>query len=183
MKARYMACLLLVGLSMFSLSLCISCKRAESSIPIGEREHPDMELHNADYTLGENVAGASSENPLYMHAALISIYSTGRDTVLSEVSFHQGQSMSGRCKSASVSADNDKATLSGDVFVEMDNDGTKVTIESQEIEWDGKENTLFCNGEVVVTYGDGTKIHAELFSADMDENRYEFGRILEGTLV
>ncbi len=164
------------------LALCISCGKSGSSIPIGETELPDMELRNADYTLAEALADASPDDPLFMHAALISIYSTGKDTVLTDVSFRQGTSMSGRCKSASVSSDNNKAILSGDVFVDIDNDGTKVSIESQEMQWNGDENTLLCKGEVIVTYGDGTRIHAEGFSASMDENRYEFGKILEGTL-
>ena len=122
MKFRNMACLLLVGLSLLPLALCISCGKSGSSIPIGETELPDMELRNADYTLAEALAETSPDDPLFMHAALISIYSTGKDTVLTDVSFRQGTSMSGRCKSASVSSDNNKAILSGDVFVDIDND-------------------------------------------------------------
>lgn len=141
-----------------------------------------MVLRNADYTLGENVAGASPEKPIVMHASLITIYGKGQDTVLTDVSFKQGDSLSGSCKTARVSSDNKSAVLSGDVLIRMDNDGTEVIIESQSIEWNGDDNTLLCTSLVSVTYGDGTKIKAEGFSASMDEDRYEFGRILEGTL-
>ena len=182
MKARDMACLLLVGLSVLCIALCASCSRESSDFSSSKLEIPDMELRNADYTLGENVAGASSDNPIVMHAALIAIYGKGHDTVLTDVSFTQGDRLSGRCKQASVSSDNNKAVLSGDVVVHMDNDGTQVTIESQSIEWNGDENTLLCTSLVSVSYGDGTKITAEGFSASMNEDRYEFSRILEGTL-
>ena len=182
MKARDMACLLLVGLSVLSISLCISCSRESSDLPESGIEIPEMELRDADYILGENVAGASSDKPMVMHATLIKIYGKGRDTVLNDVSFKQGDSLSGSCKEARVSSANKRAVLSGDVRVSMVNDDNKVTIESQRIEWDGDENTLMCSSVVSVSYGDGTKIMAEGFSASMDEDRYEFSRILEGTL-
>ena len=177
-----MACLLLVGLFVLTFALLSSCKKAEGSVPVGESELPDMELRNADYTVGDDFAGISPDDPMYLHAALITIYSTERDTVLTEVSFSQGGNMSGKCRNASVSSDNGKAILSGDVVVKIDNDGTLFTIESQEVEWDVEQNILLCTGEVTVTYGDGTKIHAEGFSADINENKYEFGKILEGKL-
>lgn len=182
MKARDMACLLLVGLSVLCIFLCISCSRESSNLPESRIEIPEMELHDADYTMGQNVAGASSDNPMVMHASLITIYGKGQDTILTDVSFRQGDNLSGSCKEAHVSSDNKKAVLSGDVQVRMVNDGTEVTIESQRVEWDGDENTLLCNSTVSVSYGDGTKIRAEGFSASLDEDRYEFSRILEGTL-
>jgi len=182
MKTRDMACLLLVTLSVLCIAFFASCSRESSDFEASQLEIPDMELHDADYILGENVAGASSDNPMVLHAALISIYGKGHDTVLTDVSFSQGKKLSGGCKTASVSSDNKRAVLSGDVHVSMDNDGTQVTVESQSIEWDGDKNTLLCTSLVSVTYGDGTKITAEGFSASMNEDRYEFSRILEGTL-
>ena len=182
MKARDMACLLLVSLAVLMAVLLVSCRRADSSIPTSENELPDMELHDADYTLGKDLAFSSPDDPVVMHAGMITIYSTGRDTVLTEVSFRQGDKMEGSCRSASVSSDNNSATLTGDVTIRLDNDGTLVTITSQEVVWNGEDNSLLCTGEVLVTYGDGTVIHAEGFSASMDDNRYEFGRILEGKL-
>ena len=177
-----MACLLLVILSALCIALLASCNRESSVIPESQLEIPDMELRDADYILGENVAGASSGNPMVLHASLISIYGKGRDTVMTDVSFSQGESLSGSCRTAQVSSDNKRAVLAGDVHVRLDNDGTQVTIESQNIEWNGDENTLLCTSLVSVSYGDGTKITAEGFSASMNDNRYEFSRILEGTL-
>jgi LPS export ABC transporter protein LptC len=182
MKARDMACLLLVGLSVLCMTLCISCSRVQGDVPFEEQEIPDMQLVNADYTLGGNSAGTGSSEPVVMHASLITIYGKGKDTVLENVSFRQKTKMSGSCARATVSSDYKKAVLSGDVFVDLNNDGTQVTIETQRVEWDGKENTLLCEGEVKVTYGDGTVIRAEGFSATMDEDRYEFSRILEGKI-
>ena len=48
MKARDMACLLLVVLSLLCMALLLSCSRTASSVPIGEQELPDMELRDAD---------------------------------------------------------------------------------------------------------------------------------------
>ena len=164
------------------MALCISCSRVRGDIPFGEQEIPDMQLTDADYTLGGNSAGTGSSEPVTMHASLITIYGKGKDTVLENVSFRQKTKMSGSCTRATVSSDYKKAVLSGNVFVWINNDGTDVKIETQSVEWNGKENTLLCEGEVKVTYGDGTVITAEGFSATMDEDRYEFGRILGGTI-
>ena len=132
-----------------------------------------MELRNADYTLGGNASKSGSDEPFMIHASLITIYGKGRDTILEGVTFSQGRRMDGSCLKASVSSDNKKATLSGDVLIRIDNDGTKVTIRTQGIEWNGDDNTFLCTQEVDVTYGDGTVIRAEGFSASMDDNRYD----------
>ncbi len=177
-----MACLLLVSLVALGTLVLTSCSRKSTTIPVGETELPDMEIHDADYTLGKDLEFSGPDDPVIMHAALITIYSTGRDTVLSEVSFRQGDAMEGRCDNALVAQDNNSATLKGNVRISLDNDGTRVDIESDEVIWSGTDNTLLCNGLVKVKYGDGTDILAELFSASLDEGRYEFGRVLEGKL-
>jgi len=178
MKARNMACLLLVVLSLTCLMLFSSCKRASSEIPVGEQELPDMELRNADYTLGD------PDRPLVMHASSITIYSGGRDTVMTDISFTQGTEFSGSCRSALVASDNKSARLSGDVIIRRtgESEDDNVTIQAQDVVWDGHEDTLSCTGEVRLEYGDGTVIKAEGLDAKLDEDYFEFGRILEGTL-
>ncbi len=182
MKAKDMACLLLVGLAMACALLLPSCRRTEASVPIGEQELPDMVLENADYTLGKDVAGVSGDNPMVLHADLITMYSTGRNTELQNVSFRQGDGLSGSCRSASVASDNKSATLSGDVVVHQAKDGEEITITSQDVVWNDDDNTLVCTGIVQVEYSDGTKILAEGLFASIDENSYEFNSILEGSL-
>jgi len=155
-----------------------SCSRSESDeIPIGEQELPDMEMSNAWYTLSQD-----SDSPLVLHASHITIYKSDRDTTLEEVSFTQGDELSGSCDHASVSSNNKHATLYGGVHIHKDDAENSVTIDCQDIIWDGDENTFLCEGEVLVSYGDGTRIRAMGFSAAFDENLYEFGSILEGTL-
>ena len=137
-----------------------------------------MVMKDAVYTLSQK-----DDSPMVMQAELISIYGTGRDTVLENVSFRRGDSLEGSCAKATVSSDNNHATLSGNVRVKMtDNDSTTV-IETDSVVWDGTDSSLMCSGEVTVSYGDGTRIRAVGFSAVADENLYEFGTILEGTFT
>lgn len=176
MKAGHMACLLLIGLFSLSLTALTSCKKIPSSIPIGEQELPDMVLTDAKYTLGQE-----KEQPLVMTASKMTIYKTDRDTVLENVSFSRGTSLSGSCALASIKSDNRHAVLSGNVTIHQADSDNDATISAEEIIWDEDENSILCEGEVLVIYGDGTKIRAERFSALFDENRYEFGRIIEGS--
>ncbi len=172
-----MACLLLVLL--LTAMVGVSCSKSGSDqIPLAEQELPDMEMTNAWYTLSQD-----SDSPLVMQASRIVIYKTDRDTILENVSFKQGSELSGSCTLASVSSDNKHAKLSGMVRIHKDDAENSVTIESEDIIWDGEQNSFTSYGEVLVTYGDGTKIRASSFSAEFDDNLYEFGSILEGTLV
>ncbi|MBR2281973.1 MAG: LPS export ABC transporter periplasmic protein LptC [Spirochaetales bacterium] len=172
-----MACLLLA--SLLVILLVTSCTREGSGqIPIGEQELPDMEMQDAWYTLSQD-----SDSPLVMHASQITIYRTDRDTMLENVRFTQGAELSGSCEHASVSSDNKHAKLTGKVQIHKEDAENSVTIVTEDIIWDGNANTFSCEGEVLVTYGDGAQIRASGFSAAFDENLYEFGSILEGTLV
>lgn len=176
MKAGHMACLLLIGLFFLSLTALTSCKKLPSSIPIGEQELPDMVLTDAKYTLGQD-----KEEPLVMKASRMTIYKTDRDTTLENVSFTRGNTLSGSCSLASIKSDNRHAVLSGNVTIHQADSDNDTTIRAEEIIWDEDENSILCEGEVLVIYGDGTRIRAERFSAQFDENRYEFGRIIEGS--
>lgn len=179
MKVRDLACLLLVFASLPSLLLLVSCgKSASPSIPIGERELPDMELHNASYVLGQ-----TSEKPISVKANLMTVYGAGRDTELEGVTFRQGKTLSGTCDRAEVSSDNNHARLSGNVSISKTDEENDVTIYCQDIVWNGEEKTLLCEGEVTVIYEDGTKIRATGFSADTDKNIYEFGKLLQGEIA
>lgn len=175
MKAKHMACLLLVAL--LCLSSLVSCKKVSESIPLGEQELPDMVLRDARYILGQD-----NEEALVMKAGVITIYKTDRDTTLEKVSFSRGTSLSGSCRRASIKPDNKHATLSGDVTIHQTDDENDMTIIAQEIVWDDEENSILCEGQVQVIYGDGTSIIAERFYAAFDENLYEFGRIIEGKM-
>ena len=176
MKTPHMACFLL---ALLLTIVMVSCSRSGSGeIPIGEQELPDMVMRDAVYTLSQ-----TDDSPMVMQASLISIYGTGRDTVLENVGFRRGDSLEGSCAKATVASDNKHATLTGDVRVRITDDDSRSTIETDSVVWDGTDNSLTCYGEVTVTYGDGTRIRAMGFSAVPDENLYEFGTILEGTFT
>ena len=177
MKSGHMACLLLAALTILFLFAMVSCSKISSGIPIGEQELPDMVLQDAKYILGQE-----NENPLIMQAKTITIYKTERDTTLEKVSFSRGDNLSGSCNLAVINSDNNHAVLSGDVTIHKSDSDNNITIETQEIVWDDEENTITCEGEVLVIYGDGTRIRAERFYAAFDEDLYEFGRIIEGTM-
>lgn len=170
-----MACLLLYVLLL--VFICVSCtKTAAESVPIGERELPDMEMRNATYTLARG-----SDEPLVMQAAAITIYKGNRDTVLEGVTFRQGSDLSGSADLATVNSDNTRAELSGNVtLVKTGDDG--ITVKAGNLVWNKDDNSVFCEGEVLVTYGDGTVIRAIGFSGLPDESLYEFSTILEGRL-
>ena len=177
MKAGHMACLLLAILSLFCLTAMVSCKKVSSSIPLAEQELPDMVLTDAKYILGQD-----DEDALVMKASLITIYKTERDTTLEKVSFSRGTSLSGSCLNAYIRSDNKHALLSGDVTIHKSDEDDDITITAEEIVWDDEENSILCEGIVEVVYGDGTRIVAERFYAAFDEDLYEFGRIIEGTM-
>lgn len=177
MKSGHMACLLLAALTILFLFAMVSCSKISSEIPIGEQELPDMVLQDAKYILGQE-----NEEPLIMQARTITIYKTERGTTLEKVSFSRGENLSGSCRKAVINSDNTHASLSGDVTIHKSDSDNDITIEAQEIVWDEEENTISCEGEVLVIYGDGTRIRADRFFAAFDEDLYEFGRIIEGTM-
>ena len=177
MKAGHMACLLLASLSLLCLTSLVSCKKVSETIPLGEQELPDMVLRDARYILGQE-----NEDAIVMEASLITIYKSERDTTLENVSFSRGSSLSGSCRKAYISSDNKHATLSGDVTIHQTDDDNDTTIIAEEIVWDDEKNSILCEGEVQVIYGDGTSIFAERFYAAFDEDVYEFGRIIEGRM-
>lgn len=171
MKTKDMACLLLYVL------LLVSCTRAVSdSIPIGERELPDMVMKNASYTMARG-----SDEPVVMQASLITVYKGNRDTELEKVTFRRGEDLSGYADFAKVDPEGSRAELSGNVRLEKTGEET-MTIQAQNLVWNNGDNSVLCEGEVFVTYGDGTSIRAVGFSGLPDENRYEFSTILEGNL-
>ena len=175
MKARHMACFLLALL----MALAVSCsKGGTGDIPIGEQELPDMVMRDATYMLSQK-----DNSPMVMKAATITIWGTGRDTVLEDVSFKRGTDLEGICDKAVVSSDNKHAVLSGGVRIAFETDDGSAVIETEDINWNESDGSFMCAGIVTVTYGDGTMIKAQGFSAVMDENLYEFGKILEGSFT
>lgn len=146
-------------------------------IPIGERELPDMVLSEAKYTMGR-----PGESALVLQARTMTVYKDSKGTVLEDVVFRQeGEGgLEGSCESATIDEKGEKATLSGNVRIKSANED--LTIEAQDVEWDNGAMTIKADGEVSIEYGDGTKVLAEGFSAVLDEDDFEFGRIIRGTI-
>ena len=66
--------------------------------------------------------------------------------------------------------------------MEIQRKSDDLLIKADSIEWDNETVTLDAKGEVVVEYGDGTQVVAQGFSAVLDEDDFEFGRIVRGTV-
>ncbi len=175
MKFKKLACLLLVHLLLITLFSCSSKENA--TIPLGEQELPDMVLEQAQYTLG-----MSGEDALIMNAKTMTVYKSEKGTILEDVHFRQDSEdgLEGSCDIATLDEAGEKATLSGNVTIYRQSDN--LTINASSIEWDNKEKSLKSTGEVAVSYEDGTQIVAEGFSALLDKNDFEFGKILEGVI-
>ena len=163
---------------MFCLASC--GKVNESSGSTEEEELPDMIMTDASYTFGE-----SGRRPVIMSASKITIYSSKADkTVLVDIKFQQEDEnkeieMEGRCNYAVVTENNSKAELHGDIhlFKKTDN----FSIICNDLIWDNDKQTIHTSGVVSVVYEDNTKMRARGFSAQLDENIYEFETILEGS--
>ncbi len=176
MKFKKLAYLLLA--SIFLTTLLISCSsKGNETVPLGEQELPDMILEDVQYTLGR-----TGEDALIMNAKSMTVYKSEKGTILEDVRFKQDNEsgLEGSCEIATLDEDREKATLSGNVTIYRQADN--LTINASSIEWDNKERSLKSNGEVSVFYEDGTQIIAEGFSAYLDENDFEFGKILEGII-
>jgi len=177
MAYKKLAYLLLIAL-LIALLLCItSCSVAESAnIPLGEQELPDMILDNAQYTLGRPNEGA-----LIMAAIKMTVYKD-KETQLEQVTFKQvGENgIEGSCDIALLDENGEKATLIGNVTLNRQSDD--LTINAQSIEWDNETMSLKTTGIVSVIYGNGTQVEAEGFSAILDEDNFEFGRIIKGVV-
>lgn len=155
--------------------LCLtSCKKSFSdSVPQGEAELPDMIMHDATYIFGEK-----DRRPLVLTAQTITIYSgkTGR-TLIENATFEQ-EDLDGSCESGFINADNTVAKLSGSVRLHKTSDN--FTIECDNLEWNDELQTISSDSEVYVVYEDGTELKAIGFYAQLDDNIYEFGQIIEG---
>jgi len=171
-------------LILFSFFTLIGCKRTISGqIPEGEQELPDMIMHEATYIFGEK-----NIRPLVMKAETITIFSgdDGR-TILKNASFIQEEKddegklyteMYGSCEDALINSDNTIAKMSGNVKLVKKTDN--FSIECHDLEWNDKKQTIKTDSEVKVVYEDGTELKAIGFSAQLDDNIYEFGKIIEG---
>lgn len=156
----------------------VSCTKSETQgIPLGEQELPDMVLYDAQYTLGR-----PGEEALVMTARTMTVYKGAKGTILEGVGFKQSgeDGMEGSCEAATIDESGEKATLTGNVTIQRKSDD--LVIKADSIEWDNETMTLDAKGEVIVEYGDGTQVVAQGFSAVLDEDDFEFGRIVRGTV-
>lgn len=140
-------------------------------------------MTDATYTFGEK-----GRRPVVMEATCITIYSKNSDkTILENINFHQEEEhdgvvsteMSGSCDSAIVTGNNTNAALSGNIVLYKKSDN--FTIKCDNLLWDNKSQIIKTDGLVDVTYEDGTKLKAKGFTAQLDDNIYEFEQILEGS--
>ena len=167
-----------ISLMLFLLFAFVSCsKTTTENVPLGEQELPDMILEKAQYTLGR-----PNETALLMEATKIEIYKSSKGTTMEEVKFHQASQdgFEGSCGYAQIDEGSNHAVLSDTVEIRRQTDNLQIY--AQSIEWDNEEMTLQTTGNVLVVYEDGTEIEAQGFFANLDENNFEFGSIIRGTI-
>lgn len=165
-----------VILGLLILVCFVSCKKPTiTRTGAYDIELPDMVMHQATYLFGE-----MDKKPLVMNAETITVYS-GRNgrTLLEKTSFIQeDEGLEGSCDNASVNSSNTIATLEGNVKLKKKTDDFE--IECDILIWNDEEQTITSDSEVMVKYGDGTELQAIGFLAKLDDNIYEFGKIIEG---
>ncbi len=132
-----------------------------------------MVMHGATYTIGR-----PSEQPFEITAGSMVVDKV--TTRLSEVSFRKGEDISGTCSQATVQDNAALTILSGNVQVQRLSDDVCIT--ADELVWDQDGSILHSDGQVTVQYGDGTILVALGFTAQLEEQTYESGKILEGRL-
>lgn len=132
---------------------------------------PDLILREATYTFGQ-----PDRNPLTLNAEEISIWQDTR-TAMKKVVFNQNDELTGTCDEA-TSSDNKRVNLKGNVKLSKVTDNVKIECDS--LNWDDDTQTISSDGLVSLVYKDGTEITAEGFSALLEENKYEFKKIVEG---
>ena len=169
-----------VFLFVFLLFSC-SSEETQLSTPKLTEEVPDMILYNALYTLGK-----PDRSPLTMRSELITIYEDEALTTLQEPSFTQKNfntgeiEIEGSCGYAE-SRNDQNVTLSKGVKLTKKSDN--VTIECNELIWDDQNRSLYTDSTVHLTYEDGSEITVNGFTAYLDDNIYEFKKIIEGRFV
>lgn len=170
MKAKRMAYLLLV-----TLLLLVSCTRnAQQSIPIGEQQLPDMVMEDAVYVMGQG-----GQKPLAISATTITIYRSEKGTIIEKAIFDR-EDFNGQCEHLVISQDAQWATLEGNVTITKKADA--ITIRTQNITWDQESESFSCDGEVEISYGEGTTLRAIGLYAKLSENLFEFSEVLEGRI-
>lgn len=177
-----MACIaLLIILTVCSCGKDYSPTEASPKIDL-----PDMVMEDASYTFGNQ-----GRSPLLMKAAKISVYNKKTNkTVLENIEFVQQEvgpdgvlytEMEGSCELAEVTGNNSKAVLSGNIRLYKRTDN--FYIQCDELVWDDEKQRIHTDSTVSVTYEDDTFIVASGFNALLDENVYEFNKIMEGTFT
>lgn len=156
------------------LLLCIllsSCNR-KIQAPEEKQKYPDIILENASYAFGR-----SGDHPITFNAKKVTIFKDS--TELEEVVFDSPEAfLSGNCNRVKVTDDNTKATLEGNVrLVKSDDD---IIIVCEVLDWDNDKGLITCDGEVEVTYGNGTYIRGSGFTGQTEKNGYSFTAITEG---
>lgn len=171
MKVKRMAYFLLV-----TLLLCVSCtNNSASSIPIGERELPDLEMTEATYMLGRD------ELTITLKAQSITVLRSDKGMVLESVTFFRPGQFEGSCDKVEISSDASYAILTGNVELHQLEDD--ITLSCQGLEWNKEEDSFYTDGEVQMTYGSEAFISAIGLYAKFSENLYEFSSITEGRIT
>lgn len=163
------ATLFLIGL----LLTTSSCRKAETQVIKAEGVLPDMVLEKATY-----VFGRPDNSPLIISADRITVYNSSSEVSFEGLSFSQEDGkLSGTCDSGK-SFDEKRIYLTGSV--EILNSEKDVRISASEVIWDDTDKSITSDGVVSVVFEGKNTITAEGFSANINENIYEFERITEG---
>ncbi len=115
-----------------------------------------------------------------MKASRITVFNRKTDrTELENINFYQDDEMTGSCDTAVVTDNNNNAQLTGNIKLYKKTDNFTIMCDS--LTWDNKNQIISTQGIVDVKYEDGTTIKAKGFTAQLDDNIYEFNQIMEGS--
>lgn len=169
----YRRCLFLLLICMFFLTSCVRFSQIQSTDD--DKNIPDMIMTDATYVFGEK-----GRRPVVMKASRITIFNRKTDrTELENISFYQDDEMTGSCDMAVVTENNNNAQLTGNIKLYKKTDNFTIMCDS--LTWNNKSQIISTQDIVDVKYEDGTTIKARGFTAQLDDNIYEFNQIMEGS--
>lgn len=167
---RLLICVLTLSLSIFLFS---SCLNNGSTAKFMKDEHPEMILKNASYTIDKE-----DSNTVNMTAEKITVYSANR-VVFDNSDFVQFDEnmqtqITGQCDTATMT-DGTNLTLSGNIVFNKLSDNAVISCDS--VHWNNKTGSIASEGNLIISFEDGSAVHADSFSSNLNNSQYKFAGI------
>jgi len=170
--------LLAISLTIILSSCSFISEQKEKDIPI---VHPDLSLYDTTYKVGR-----SDGNPFIIKASLLEIYKDDNKAFGTDVTFirydeNSNIELEGRADSVEINTKKDDAILSGNVIVDIKNEGLQINCDS--INWDNSNSILDSNDGVVnVIWDQSNSIEGYGFSGNLNTRIFELSTIKDGKI-